>query len=30
LPYYTNGDHVNHFGANFVVDGLIREVGILK
>lgn len=30
LPYYTNGDHVNHFGANLVIDGLIKEVRILK
>lgn len=23
LPYYFNGDHVNHFGAKLVIDGLI-------
>lgn len=26
LPYYTNGDHLNHHGAKIVTDGLLKFI----
>lgn len=30
LPYYMNGDHVNHFGASLVINGLIDELAKIR
>ncbi|WP_429234959.1 acyltransferase family protein [Aeromonas salmonicida] len=28
LPYYFNGDHLNHYGAGIVIDDLVNKTGI--
>lgn len=30
LPYYWNGDHVNRFGAQRVIDGLLNELHLKR